>query len=543
MKKNFPLLLIFSLTTTLSLYCQKSGTGVKTIKSSDLESYLSFIASPHLRGRMNGEAGLDITASYIASQAKKIGLKPVDGSSYIHTYNVISKSLDMKTSEIRVTRTDGTISVINEPFYQRLPSGPGNFKAEGDVVFAGYGINAPEYKYSDFDSIKLEGKILLIMDRAPSTPDGKKCLFEDQKWMTNTGLINKLKFLIFTRVKAILVVNDPKSGYNSLDESNPGTAEYLKSTMTLKGDRDKIKDLPGMPRLIFVHRKVADEILSGTGTTLDELQNKIDEGLKPHTFEVKGKKIAINEVAPEEEKTLPNVAGIIEGRDPGLKNEVVIFSGHMDHIGMKGNEVNTGADDDASGCSALLEIAEAFQSLPKKPLRSVMFLWFSGEEIGLFGSESYVNSPYVPLDKTVADLNMDMIGRDKSEADTSKANPMTGPNAVFVITDYQSKDLVLLADQEAKKTGLTLDYSLSGRNHPLQLFARSDHYNFVQKNIPILFFTTGLHTTYHTPGDVIEKIDFRKMERITKTMYNIGYRLANQKNRILTDNPFSNWKN
>jgi len=492
---------------------------------------------------MNGEAGLDITASYIASQAKKIGLKPVDGSSYIHTYNVISKSLDMNTSEIRVTRSDGTISVINEPFYQRLPSGPGNFKAEGDVVFAGYGINAPEYKYSDFDSIKLEGKILLIMDRAPSTPDGKKCLFEDQKWMTNTGLSNKLRFLIFTRVKAILVVNDPKSGFNSFDESNPGTAEYLKSTMTLKGDKDKIMDLPGMPRLIFVHRKVADEILGGTGTTLDELQNKIDEGLKPHTFEVKGKKIAINEVAPEEEKTLPNVAGIIEGRDPLLKNEVVIFSGHMDHIGMKGNEVNTGADDDASGCSALLEIAEAFQSLPKKPLRSVMFLWFSGEEIGLFGSESYVNSPYVPLDKTVADLNMDMIGRDKSEADTSKANPMTGPNTVFVITDYQSKDLVLLADQEAKKTGLTLDYSLSGRNHPLQLFARSDHYNFVQKNIPILFFTTGLHTTYHTPGDVIERIDFLKMERITKTMYNIGYRVANQKNRIMIDNPFSNWKN
>ena len=543
MKKNLSLLLILSLSISNSIYSQKTLTGVKSIKSSDLESYLSFIASPLLKGRMNGEVGLDITANYISSQVKKIGLKPVDGSSYIHTFAVIRKSLDLEKSSISVTQEDGNIITLKEPVYQLLPTGATNFKAEGDIVFAGYGINAPEYKYNDFDSIKLEGKIVLIMDRAPSTPDGKKCLFEDQKWMTMTGITTKLRYLIFTRVKAILVVTDPKSGNSSLEESNPATAEYLKSTMTLKGEKENIMDLPGMPRLIYVHRKVADAILSGTGKTLDDLQKNIDSELKPHSFEIKGKKIEINEVALIEDKILPNVAGIVEGRDPVLKNEVVIFSGHMDHIGLSGDKVNTGADDNASGCSALLEIAEAFQSLPKKPLRSVMFLWVSGEEIGLFGSETYVNKPYVPLDKTVADLNMDMIGRVKSEADSSKNNPMTGPNAVFVITDNQSRDLVSLANEEARKTGLYLDYSLSGRNHPLQLFTRSDHYNFVQKNIPILFFTTGLHTTYHTPGDVIEKIDFSKMELITRTMYNIGYKIANRKNRISVDNPFSNWKN
>jgi len=187
-------------------------------------------------------------------------------------------------------------------------------------------------------------------------------------------------------------------------------------------------------------------------------------------------------------------------------------------------------------------MAEAFQSLEKKPLRSILFLWLSGEEIGLYGSKSYVTNPLVPLDKTVADLNMDMIGRVKEVADSSSETPMTGPNGVFVITDNQSKDLLSIATEADKNSILDFDYSLSGINHPLQLFARSDHYNFVMKDIPVLFFTTGLHSDYHTPGDVIGKIDFRKMELVTRTMYEIGYNVANRKARIVVDNPFSKWQ-
>jgi Zn-dependent M28 family amino/carboxypeptidase len=188
-------------------------------------------------------------------------------------------------------------------------------------------------------------------------------------------------------------------------------------------------------------------------------------------------------------------------------------------------------------------MANAFEVLKKKPLRSILFLWVSGEEIGLFGSKSYVNSPLFPLEKTVADLNMDMIGRVKGVADTSAENPMTNANSVFLITDFQSKELMKIAEEVDKKSILNFDYSLSGRNHPLMLFRRSDHYNFVQKDIPVLFFTTGLHTDYHTPGDVVEKIDFRKMELITKAMYEIGNIVANRKTRLVVDNPFSSWEN
>ena len=535
---------ILVILNSFSSYSQKVATGVNgaaSITASDLESHLSFISSPLLKGRLNGGEGLDIAAQYLASQAKKIGLKPLNDNGYIQPYAVLKKSIDTDKTMVEVISKGSEPVVIKEPLFQLLPMGASDFVLEGDVVFAGYGIKADKYNYNDFDTLSLSGKILMVMDRAPLTPDGKRCQFEDQTWITTNGLNLKLMSLMTSRPKAVLIVSDPKSGFQSAEESLPGLVGFLSSSMTLKGQKGQTFDFPGMPKIIFIHRKVADELLKGTGKSLADLQNAIDTDLKSHSFSIKDKQIRITEVSRNEEKQLPNVAGLVEGSDPVLKNEVVVFSGHMDHIGGEGAKINSGADDNGSGCAALLEMAEAFQNLPKKPLRSILFLWVSGEEIGLFGSQSYVNSPLIPLEKTVADLNMDMIGRVKGVADTSDQHPMTGPNAVFVITDFQSKELISIADAAGKKNNLALDYSLSGIKHPLSLITRSDHYNFVKKDIPVLFFSTGLHTDYHTPRDVIEKIDFKKMELITRTMYEIGFQVANKKTRIVVDHPFSTW--
>jgi Zn-dependent M28 family amino/carboxypeptidase len=224
-----------------------------------------------------------------------------------------------------------------------------------------------------------------------------------------------------------------------------------------------------------------------------------------------------------------------------LKKEIVVFSGHADHLGGLGDIIYPGEDDNASGCAAILEIAEAFQCLEKKPLRSLLFLWFTGEEIGLFGSQSYISNPLFPLENTVVDLNMDMIGRVKGIADSTSETPMTGKTGVFVITGNQSKDLVAIADEVDKKSPIEIDYSLSGRSHPLQLFSRSDHYNFVRKDIPVLFFTTGLHSDYHEPSDTPDKIDYEKLEQISKAVFEIGFTVANMRTRLVVDNPFSKW--
>jgi Zn-dependent M28 family amino/carboxypeptidase len=534
---------LFLLPAPSTLLSQKSNSSAEVISSADLRSYVTFLASPMMKGRKNGEPELDIAANYIASQAALLGLKPANNGSYFQPFVVNQKSFDETNTMFQVITEGKDTITLHLPVFQLIPTGPSDLVLEGDVVFAGYGIKSDKYKYNDLSNIKTEGKILLIMDRAPMSADGKKCQFTEPGWMSGMSLQMKLTTLIYSKAKAILFVTDPKSGFRSFEESHAGLTGQLKTSVTLKQD-DPEKPNPfmaAMPKIIFINSTLADELLMGSGHSLSDLQNKIDSTLIPNSFEITGKKLKITEVSKTEEKVLNNIAGYIEGRDPVLKNEVVVFSGHYDHIGGSGNSINSGADDNASGCAALLSIAEAFQSQKKKPLRSVLFLWVSGEEIGLFGSQSYISKPLFPLDKTVADLNIDMIGRVKEAADSTKETPMTGPKGVFVIADSQSKDLLSIAEEVDKKNPVDFDYSLSGKNHPLQLFSRSDHYNFVKKDIPILNFTTGIHTDYHTPKDIVGKIDFTKMEIITRTIYGIGLEIADRKTRVAVVNPFSSW--
>jgi hypothetical protein len=533
---------IISMTAIPNLsFSQKSTTGIGKINSDDLEAYVTFLASPSMKGRSNGEPGLEITVNYLAAQAKLLGLKPANGSSYLQPYTIMQKSIDAEKSIIKIFSSAKDSVLIKEQMIQLFPVGASDFEIEGEVAFAGYGIKADKYSYNDLENITAEGKILLIMNRSPLSDDGTKFLFDEQIWSSFMSIQTKLTNLLFSKAKAVLIVTDPKSGSASIEKEYPGIANELKSSKYLKGSKPLMFDMPAMPRIIFVHRAVADELLKGTGHTLDELQKTIDSDLKSHSFMIQGKRLKITETSRTDELVLHNVAAWIEGSDPILKKEVVVFSGHADHIGESGDRINPGADDDASGCAAILEIAQAFQSLEKKPLRSLLFLWVTGEEIGLFGSQSYVNNPLFPLANTVADLNMDMIGRVKGIADTTDETPMSGKSGVFVITDNQSKELIAIADAVDKKSPVDIDYSLSGRNSPLQLFSRSDHYNFAKKDIPILFFSTGLHSDYHKSGDVAEKLDYEKMELIAKMVYEIGYTIANSKTKLVVDNPFSKW--
>ncbi len=544
MRKIPASLMVILLSVLLSLtgFSQKYSDAVSQIRAEDLKSHLNFLASPLLKGRMNGEPELEIATQYIKSQARLTGLRPANGDSFLQEFSIIRKSIDPEKTFIEVISDGKEPVVIREQVYQLLPTGASDFTIDGEVVFAGYGINSSNNNYNDFEGLTTEGKIILVMNRSPLSADGKTFLFREPGWASfMTSLQWKITPLLFTRAKAILIVTDPKSGNESLEQQFPGIAGELTSTRTLKGEKEAVTSLPGMPVIMFVHRKAADEILEGSGHTLDQLQEAIDSGLKPVSFPIRGKQVKITEATFTEEVVLYNVAGYIEGRDPVLKNEVVVFSGHYDHVGETGGKIHAGADDNATGTSALIELAQAFNNLKKKPLRSTLFLWVAGEEIGLYGSRSYVNNPLFPLKNTVANINIDMIGRVKGVADTLPDNPMSGPREVFVITCDQSRELRAIADEADRRSDIDFNYSLSGRNDPLQLFARSDHYNFVKNDVPVLFYTTGLHTDYHTPGDVAEKIDFGKMELITRTIFDVGFNIANRKARIAVDNPFSSW--
>ena len=223
-----------------------------------------------------------------------------------------------------------------------------------------------------------------------------------------------------------------------------------------------------------------------------------------------------------DDASAPNVVGIIEGSDPTLKDEYVVFSAHMDHIGIgspnaEGDSINNGADDDASGTTAILELAEAYASLATKPKRSMIFLAVSGEEKGLWGSEYFANNPPVSVDRMVADLNADMIGRNWSDT--------------IVVIGKEHSDLGTTMNQ-VNGAHPELDMTAIDDIWPDERFYfRSDHFNFAQKGVPILFFFNGTHEDYHGVDDEVDRIDIDKASRITKLLFFLGYEVAERTER------------
>ena len=227
-----------------------------------------------------------------------------------------------------------------------------------------------------------------------------------------------------------------------------------------------------------------------------------------------------------------NVLGFIEGTD--LKDELIIITAHYDHLGKHDSLIFNGADDDGSGTVAAMEIAEAFMIAKKEgygPRRSILIMPVSGEEKGLLGSKYYTDNPIYPLEKTVANLNIDMIGRLDDWHDTANYVYLIGSNRLSLDLHNISEEINL------KHIGLDLDYRFNKEDDPNRYYYRSDHYNFAKNNIPVIFYFNGVHEDYHKTSDTIEKIDFNKIERITKLIFLTAWELANRDQRIkLTEN-------
>jgi len=240
-----------------------------------------------------------------------------------------------------------------------------------------------------------------------------------------------------------------------------------------------------------------------------------------------------------------NVVAVWEGSDPTLKAEYVALGAHYDHVGNgcppSGTDtICNGADDDGSGTTALLAMAEALSKAPARPKRSVLFVWHCGEEKGLWGSRYFTEYPTVPLNQIVAQINIDMIGRSKKEGDTNPRNSeLTGPDAVYLIgSTMMSTELGELVNAVNKSyLNITFDTKYDDPKDPNRFFFRSDHYNYARKGIPIIFFFDGVHEDYHRAGDTADKIDYQKMEKITRTVYMTLWEIGNRPARLKVDKP------
>jgi Zn-dependent M28 family amino/carboxypeptidase len=271
--------------------------------------------------------------------------------------------------------------------------------------------------------------------------------------------------------------------------------------------------------------------------------NSISAGQVPDSFALNSdKKLSLIVKVKSERATTQNVVAVFEGNDPVLKNEYVALGAHYDHIGtgapVNGDSIYNGADDDGSGTTALLAMAEALRKASTRPKRSVLFVWHAGEEKGLWGSRYFTNYPTVPLDKIVTQINIDMIGRSKKEGDTNpRNNALSGPNEIYVIgSKMMSTELGdLVASVNEQYLNITYDFRYDDPGDPNRFFFRSDHYNYARKGIPIVFFFDGEHEDYHRPGDSVDKIDFQKMENVARTIYLTLWEVANRPVRPVVD--------
>jgi Zn-dependent M28 family amino/carboxypeptidase len=286
-------------------------------------------------------------------------------------------------------------------------------------------------------------------------------------------------------------------------------------------------------------------ILEGEKIDYETIKKQASEGAFGPAFDLSpGKQAGFTVEAAVETTLTQNVVGLIEGADPVLKSEYVAIGAHYDHVGVRpnaeGDKIFNGADDDGSGTVAVLAIAEALAKSHERPKRSIIFVWHAGEEKGLWGSEFFADNPPVPVDKIITQLNIDMIGRSKKEGDAKRENQnLTGPNEVYVIgSKLMSTDLGNLSEEVNNKyLKLEFNYKYDAPNDPERFFYRSDHYNYAKKGIPIIFYFTGVHEDYHRPSDHADKIDYEKMEKITRTIFATMWKLANAPARPRVDKP------
>jgi hypothetical protein len=459
----------------------------QTIVGADLKKHLTIIASDAYEGRETAMPGQKKAAAYIENQFKLNGLQPglgVDG--YQQSFPVVLKD----PSKVSIT-IDNTEFKFLEDFYY-LGSVADTTHADKNIIYLGYGID--QEGISDYNGIDVTGKFILIKEGIPTNRSDIK--FEWSNW----------------RNKLDAAIKHGAIGIITIQEDFDGKVEKIKNfienpTMQMH-NTGNTSDL-SIPN-IYMDSKAVEKWIDLEKQETSNLVNLV-------SLDLKTRQILNSE----------NVLGFIEGTD--LKEEIVIVTAHYDHIGYDNGEICNGADDDGSGTVAVIELSQAFAMAKKDgngPRRSMLFMTVSGEEKGLFGSGYYSDNPVYPLENTVVDLNIDMIGRQDSLH--------TNDNYVYLIgANRLSMDLQNISKKvNSDKINMELDYTYNDPKDPNFFYYRSDHYNFAKKDIPVIFYFSGIHEDYHKPTDDVEKINFPKLEKTARLVFYTAWEIANRTDRL-----------
>ena len=481
----------------------------QTITAKDLKTHLTILASDEYEGRETGKKGQKMAAEYIQSNFKSFGIPPYKENTYYQTYPLnmmMPVPADVMINEKKYTG--------NQDYYN-FPGITEQTVLTANVLFIGYGIE--DENYNDYKGVDVKNKVVMFLQGEPYDASGNSYITKSKApsvWTLRAR--GKAENAKDAGASAILVV---------VDDVKKGIADnkHRLESSSLKLDISK-KEAP----VIYISKEMANSILKKN--TTEEIIEKISKSGKP--LKIKAKANVVIDVKNNVQKIeAENVLGYIEGTD--LKDEVIVITAHYDHLGKEGDVVYNGADDDGSGTVAVMELAQAFANAKKEgkgPRRSILFMPVSGEEKGLLGSAYYTENPVFPLKNTVCDLNIDMIGR----LDEKHAN---NTNYVYLIGSDKLSSQLHRISENANKTysNLELDYTFNDEKDKNRFYYRSDHYNFAKKGIPVIFYFNGVHADYHKETDETEKINFEKIEKITRLVFFTAWELANRNERIVVD--------
>ncbi len=498
--RHFALVWILFLVTDLSAQDKTVKLYGDLITPDALKEYLAILASDAMEGRETGTRGQKMAAAFISHHFDELGLKaPVNGS-YYQPFELYSHI----PGEVFLTAGGTKFTNYEEVAYFGMDESGGELSFP--VVFAGNG------RMEDFKQVDVAGKGVLFL------------LGPDDDYRAAVSMANEKK------AQMIFILNTRKK------EEFKNYASQLQTYLADDNLSLKKMDISQKSEgIFFVAPVVAEKIFN---TTLDNLSmasglNSKNSSLK----KIKPGKVSYKTSVEIKITKTENVLGYLEGTDK--RDELIVITSHYDHIGKKtkgpGDLINNGADDDGSGTVAVMQLAKVFAQAKKEgkgPRRSILFMTVTAEEKGLLGSEFYTQQPVYPLDKTVVNLNIDMIGRsDEKHQDSA-------PYIYVIGADKLSTELHKVSESVNKKyTNLVFDYTYNDQDHPARLYYRSDHWNFAQKNIPIIFYFDGIHEDYHLPSDEVDKIQFDLLAARTRCIFYTAWEIANRNDRIVPDIP------
>ena len=483
---------------------------VPAIDVAALRADLTVFASDAFLGRLAGTPSARRAAEFIAERLTGTAIEPAGDSGFFQRVP-LSRQVFAPTTKFLVTSRGRAVELkVGEDIVPLLRLGEGvplpRLSAEGDIVFAGYAMSSPQTGRDDLGKLDLAGKVVVFVGGAPPNVDSAT----RARLEAPEQLGQRMGAVLMRGPAAIIIVTAGKleSDFNAL------ASEVLNGSLTLAATEEEPERV--LPMVMFARPRAGSPLLPARWPADD----------KPQSL---GRHLTARITLGRAQAASYNVVALLRGSDPALSQSYVALGAHLDHIGVqppvRGDSIANGADDDGSGSMALVSVARALAGSAERPRRSILFVWHTGEEAGMLGSEWFMTHSTVPIDSVVAQLNADMIGRNAPDS-LLLVGPRAAPNG-------QSRVLGAIVDSvnAALARPFNVNREWDSPDHPEQIYLRSDHYSYAKRGIPIVFYTTGLHGDYHQVSDEVSKIDFDKLSRVTDLIMRSALAVANRQER------------